>query len=217
MAKFKSGLKLDQMVESVTNQSLVQLTQAVQKVWTETAKKKLNTTYPDYAKAITTKISLGTSSSAEIFLKGDWANKLEVGFPSYDMKPLLKNSKSAKKSLEDTWYATIPFEFRTPNATGRTGAVMSNSIYRSARALPSWGKLTSKGTDKSLGIYEGLVKVPTTGNKHSYKNFRTVSENSPKEAFIHPGFEGVHIQEELSAQIPDTFQKLVSENIKYFK
>lgn len=221
MATYKSNIKLNSLIENVNNQSLLQLTKAVEKAWDTSAKAKLNTTYKDYSKAITSKVSLGSRPKAEVYLKGSWANKLEKGFPSYDMKPQLKNSKNAKKSIiEDTWYATLPFEFKTTNATGKTGKTMPRAVYNAARALPSWGKLDSSSTGgKSWGIYEGLTKTPTndSNTRHKYTNFRTVSEKSPPEAFIHPGFEGVHIQEELIEQIPDTFQKLVSENLRYFK
>ena len=218
--RYKSNLKLDEMVQNLSNQSLMQLAQATKETWASSAKKALNTTAQDYINAIQMNVKLGSSPSVELYLKGTWANKLEHGFPSYDMKPYYASGSKTKISEEDgAWYAHIPFEHRTTSATGRTGKVMPSSVYNSARKLPSWGKLSSKGTAKSWGVHEGMQKVPTneTKTRHKYMTVRTVSENSPPEAFIHPGFEGVHLQEQISEQIPDTFAKLFSDNSKYFK
>lgn len=216
---FRSRLNLDEWVQSSVDGATMKVVQATKDAWNNEAKAKLNTTYPDYAKAITAKVSLGSTPRAEVYLKGAWANKLESGFAPYDMKSSMARSRKAKTSIEDTWYLTIPFNYSTSSATGKTGARLPRSVYNAARKLPSWGKLTSATKAGGWGQYEGLVKTPTNdkGTKHSYTNFRTVSENSPSSAFRHPGFEGVHIADSLREQIPDTFRDVLLENLKYRK
>lgn len=220
MSNFKSNLKLDSMVQDLSAQSLVQLAQATKSAWASSAKQALNTTAKDYIDAIQVKVRTGTSPSLELSLKGAWANKLESGFPPYDMKPFFASSSKTKISKEDgAWYLHIPFEHRTSGASGRTGKVMPSAIYNEVRKLPTWGRLTSKGNAKSWGVYEGMQKIPTNSSntKHTYMTVRTVSENSPPEAFLHPGFGGVHLLEGLTERIPDTFASIFADNTKYSK
>jgi len=206
------------MVQNLSTQSLMQLAQATKSAWASSAKEALNTTANDYINAIQVKLRTGSSPSLELSLKDKWANKLEAGFSPYDMKPFFATGANVKISKEDgAWYTHVPFEHKTSSATGRTGKVMPSAIYNEVRKLPTWGKLSSKGSAKSWGAYEGMQKIPTNASntKHSYMTVRTVSENSPPDAFLHPGFEGVHLLEELTEKIPDTFARIFADNNKY--
>lgn len=203
----RTRLDLSSHIGDVSNETVVKMTTAIKNAWAEEAKSRLRTTASSYIKGLRSSINMGGGSTrGEVYLEGDWANKLEHGFPSYDMKPVFQRSSKKKVSEQSgQWYMHVPFRHTTPAATGRQGSRMTNSIYRQARKLPQWGRISATGTK-----YDGMQKVPesSTSSRSAYMTWRTVSENSNPTSFVHPGFNGVHIAKDLEPQIEDTFSKL---------
>lgn len=202
---------LGKHMEDITKSSFVTTVQAVKQTWADEASKKLNTTARHYIDNIKVKMSLGVHYNAEIYLDSEWSNKLENGFPAYDMKSKFASSSSIKRNKDGDWYLVIPMRHTAPSATGREGKPMPNAVYNRARRLPQWGRATS-GVPSN---YKGITKVPesSSSTRSAYYTYRTVGENSPSSAFRHPGFDGVHIADGLSSQIEDTFSKVFEANM----
>lgn len=214
----RTRLDLTSHIQDAANSTVSQMASAVKNVWASEAKSRLKTTANAYISSIHSRMSFGGGGArAEVYLEGSWANKLEHGFKPYDMKPYFARSPKRKVSESGQWYMHVPFRHTTPAATGRNGSIMPNSVYRAARALPQWGKLQSGGSGSSWGKYEGMQKVPesSTSKRSAYMTWRTVSEDSPASAFMHPGFEGVHIARDLEPQIQDTFLKLFESQLDH--
>jgi hypothetical protein len=225
-SKASIGLDLSKDFDRIADMSVSSVAKAVRDAWIGEALNRLNTTANDYVSSIRTRFYRGASEFvAEIYLEGKWSNALESGFGSFDMKPGFARSSKKKISQENQWYLHIPFRHTTPAATGRTGRPMPSSIYRRASQLPQWGRMQSNrppatswtGYQHKGDIYDGLTKVPETpsGTRSAYFTWRTVSQNSDPKAFIHPGFEGVHIVDSLDPYIQDTFSLVFASNAQH--
>jgi hypothetical protein len=205
-------LDLSSHIKDVSTHTVAQMTTAIRNAWAVEAKSRLNSTANAYINGIKSNVQ---GEKAEVYLEGSWANKLEHGFKPYDMKPMLQRSSKKKLSEESgQWYMHVPFRHTTPAATGRTGSKMPNSVYREARKLPQWGRMSSAKGSPSWGKFEGMQRVPEspTSKRSAYMTWRTVSPKSAPSAFVHPGFKGVHIAKDLGSQIEDTFSKLFQSN-----
>lgn len=224
----KASIKLDltKDLDNIAGVSVSSIASAVRDAWVGEARARLHTTADDYISSIRTKFYRNASEFvAEIYLDGKWANALELGFGPFDMKPGFARSNKKKISQENQWYLHIPFRHTTPSATGKTGRPMPSPVYRRAPQLPQWGRMQSNrppatswtGYQHKNDIYDGLTKVPETssGIRSAYFTWRTVSQNSDPKAFIHPGFEGVHIVESLTPHIQDTFSLVFASNAQH--
>jgi hypothetical protein len=224
----RTSIKLDlsKDLENIAGVSVFSVASAIRDAWAEEAKSRLNTTAKDYISSIRTEFRKSASEFiAEIYLEGKWANALEQGFGPFDMKPGFARSSKRKISQENQWYLHIPFRHTAHTATGKSGRPMPSAIYRKASQLPQWGRLQLNrppatswtGYQHKSDIYDGLTKVPESrsSTRSAYFTWRTVSENSDPNAFIHPGFEGVHIADSLIPYVQDTFSQVFASNIQH--
>lgn len=112
-------------------------------------------------------------------LDGEWANKLEQGFPAYDMKPgLLGSNKKVsvgsragqdwvRKSAKGTKYAAVPFEHKPFSAQNFSSGDLAKDIKKLQAANQSgkMQKLTKVFKDPSGNPLSGKVaSVGATSN-----------------------------------------------------
>lgn len=171
----KSLENLAEGVEAELNQAVADLATAAYANIIATAQAKLNSTRADYIRNLSFD-RIGDNAFL-ISLDGDWATKLEEGFPGYDMKPgMLSSSKTVsvgsragepwvKRSKDGNRYAAVPFE-RKPftKEAGRAGDLASairemtvqnqkgrkqklTSIFKDASGNPLTGKVATARSD----------------------------------------------------------------------
>jgi len=199
--------------------------EGIKGAWIEQAHKQLGHKAPKYVEGIRSRVTKSSGEfSAEVYLQGDTAKKIELGSGPYDMKPGFAKSGKVKIGEENQWYLHVPFRHTTPAATGKMGRPMPGSVYRKVAQTPQWGRLQTSGKPSvspsgythQTDIYNGMTKVPEspTSSRNAYMTWRTVGENSSPSSWVHPGFEGANILENLSNEIEDTFFKVLYGNVK---
>jgi hypothetical protein len=137
----------------------------------------------------------------------DIVERIENGFPSFDMKPGLLNGPKSRPSKDGGRFNTVPFRHYTPKANSSISVKMRmpNEVYNAARKLaPSrpgengriqWGEslqwnsppaTSQTGYPHQTSIYQGMYRVGA--EKHTqYLTFRRVSTKSAPNSWIHPG------------------------------
>ncbi|MCG3175353.1 MAG: hypothetical protein MOGMAGMI_00282 [Candidatus Omnitrophica bacterium] len=170
-----------------------------------------------------------------ITLNGEWANKLESGFPSYDMKErMLSSDKIVQVGSRagQPWvqqgvngkFAHIPLQKRpsTPqkgdlaselhalkakNSQGRLQRL--TKIFKDELGRPISGKVaTISDQDSQL---RGLTKYQNVSDKGAvssiYMMYRTISEKSL--GWKHPGFEGHHFFDKIKNEIESELESIL--------
>jgi hypothetical protein len=217
-SKLTNSLDLSSFVQESGNEPAMSLSQAINTIrsmWVAGANENLHTTAKDYIDAMRINVHKGASGiTATLSLDSVWARKLEYGYPAYDMKSVYSRSSKRKKGEDGQWYLHVPFRHTSPASTGKTGAKMPSSIYKKASAMPQWGKMT---TSNKSDIYNGMTRVPEseTSSRSAYMTWRTVSENSDPVSWLHPGFRGVHLIENMAPIIQDTFSQVFEPNASH--
>lgn len=185
-----------------------------QKLWEDEAN-VLGATRRQYKQSIRRE-SRGNASEAVYMNPTAWLpNALEIGFPAFDMKIGMLNSRKAKTGKDGKRYLIIPFRFGAPTSLAENevfSGKLPSSIHEVAKSTGKPVKMNDipseyhipqsaelRNAIKSLdtesakkavegqamtSIYEGVQKRGGV-----YMNFRVVSDNSPSERFMHPGFE----------------------------
>jgi hypothetical protein len=167
---------------------LAQIGMLGQTYWEQLASQRLKTSRRDYMQALSYRV---TGNSVEIVLGGAGSGNpntsiiaIELGGPSYDMKPGFLNSPKAKTGKK-----------KIPKAI--------------ADSLP---KIKAKGLSKYM-IVPIMPQEQTVASAANVK-FRTVSTSSPAESWWHPGWKGVNLSkdvlEELNTRIiPEALRPLL--------
>lgn len=185
----------DHMLENISKEFINGLPKVLnqigmlgQQYWEQLASQKLKTSRRDYMQALSYKVE---GTSVQIVLGGSNTGKpntsiisIELGGPSYDMKPGFLNSPKAKTGKR-----------KIPKAI--------------ADSLP---KIKAKGLSKYM-IVPILSNEQTVASASNVK-FRTVSTNSAPETWWHPGWKGVNLShdviEELNNRIiPEAMKPLL--------
>jgi len=152
----------------------------------------------------------------QIFLVEDsFAEKFEEGFKGFDMKPGFLNSPKAKTTKDGlNKYFDVPFQIQ-PHAKSRASkritdmrsavqaAISDKTVEKritefnkDSKGLARFGNVTRYKTGDPRT--EGLVNIaPPGGGTSKYFIFRRVSRNSDPSKFLHPGYDGAKIFEEL--------------------
>jgi len=157
--------------------------------WTQLASQRLKTSRRDYIQALSYQV---TGNSVQIVLGGAGLGgntntamvSIELGGPSFDMKPGFLNSSKAKTGKR-----------KFPRGI--------------AASLP---ETTIKGLNKYM-IVPIMPGEQVVASASSFK-FRTVSSNSPPESWWHPGWKGVKLADEVIEElntniIPDALRPLL--------
>ena len=172
--------------------------------WVKLAQETLNSRRLDYIKAIKVQYPYNSDPlTAVIELSTKYANMIENGSPSFDMKIGFQNSD--KKTIKPLgWYLTIPIRHGTPNSF-EYGTPLPDNIYSLAKKLSDGEKLSlstngafnsTSGYIHKSNIYDGLTKIVhsyTKVNQSQYVTFRRVSNNSDSNSWIHPGFTPINL------------------------
>lgn len=173
--------------------------------WTFAAQERLNTTAEEYTSGLKTFIS-NDGFSGSIKLEGSFQEKLELGSGPFDLKVGFSQSNLVKSSNKTGgWYMDIPFRQGTPNSK-TTYSKLPYRVYNSAKKLPNLGRLSVNepsatswtGYEHTTSIYDDLKKINIKSGKRSmYMTWRRVSENSDLLSWMHPGFKGVNILQDI--------------------
>jgi hypothetical protein len=117
------------------------------------------------------------------------AERVEVGYPPYDMKPGLLASPKAHTGAHGQRYITVPFRHGTPTSLGQAGPSMPQGVYAKAKRLAPfmggpWGmeipgkalKLTGEAADwgRRSKLPTGTMTGPYTWKASPYQGMRRV-------------------------------------------
>lgn len=167
----------------------------------------------------------------EIYLvEGSPAQSYEDGYAAFDMKPGFLNGPKSKTSKKGTKYADIPLNQKpyakssaSPKVTDMSSAVKAvlsdNSVSKrieefnaGSKGLNKFGQVTKFDNVKDPKV-QGLINIKTPEGVSKFLLFRRVSSNSPSGKWIHPGFQGSHILDDLEKftkdGIEDIFKKIL--------
>jgi hypothetical protein len=161
-----------------------------------------------------------------IFLKpNDISNKIENGYPSYDMKPgLLKGEDKVTIPIESHPTAKTAAAPRVLDLRSQMLSIIKNEKKKlSSYSVdhPEKGKITvtrydstgvkfqtAKGQVKEL---QNLVKVHQhSNNSTKFLTFLTLSKNTDASKWIHPGFQGAHIFPDLDNYVRQQINQILS-------
>jgi hypothetical protein len=206
---------LKETVQSAFVDSMFQ----IKKQWENLAKTNLRSGKAAYVQGLSVQINKD-GLSGSVRLEGDFPTKLEKGSPPYDLKILFSQSAKVKFSKSGGWYIDIPMRQGTPNSTNFSSS-LSNSVYTQAKKLPAWGVLrTNQGSTESwtgyqysASTFDYLTKVSTSSGKNSYMTWRRVSDKSDPTSWIHPGFTGVHLLDQMEPSASSILESTVKKYI----
>lgn len=206
--------QLEQAFEEIASNAVKATLAYARDEWIRTAQNKLKSTREDYIGAISG-IYQESPYQGYIELQGKFPQMLETGFSSFDIKDgFLKSPK--KKTTDTGWYMTIAFRHRT---TGNLPNTMPKNVFNQAKRL-GHGEQLKEALIRSLGYgpqtshtgytwknskYDNLtriVKEYDSGKKHSqYLTYRRVSDKSDPASWIHPGYQGAKIVDEIRPKV----------------
>jgi hypothetical protein len=157
-------------LENELNQAVTNLAHATFAKITSDAQSGLHSTRQDYLRGLKFD-SLGKNSYL-ISLQGEWANRLEHGFPAYDMKDVLLNSTKivkvgsragqswVQKGAKNQRYAHVPFEHRPFSKEAKAGDL--NAVLKKMTGYGVSGvnqRITRIFKDPAGNPMEGKVAV----------------------------------------------------------
>jgi len=208
--------------------ALVDLGHATEREWKQIARRKLKTSMEDYIASL--EVYPRKSILTYDFLIPPkafvpWA--VEFGWPKYDMKPTYLNSAKAKTGKKGQKYLRVAFYYYARKPRGRPArrkiyhpeAVKGASILKSIRqartpqALASatqrykkWSaspKVRRREISREGYVHKaGKVERLTHKQGHKLSTIRTVSENSARNSWIHPGIRARLLHRQVMRKIP---------------
>lgn len=231
------GINLDAMVgstiASAIQTSIMNSLAVVKDEWQRRVQQKLNSTRPLYLMGLnfdSVVYPYGNDAFAgAVVLKGKFPNMLESGFPSFDEKIGFSKSNRKHISKNGGWYLTIPMRHSTPGSF-MYGNPMPKNIYGQVKKLGNREHITVSGGQKTSwtgyvhknNIYDGLTRIiksyhnVNTGkvtNQSQYLTFRRVSNNSDPLSWMHPGYPGVKMANELQQFALQTLERELKRNL----
>jgi hypothetical protein len=195
------------------------------------ARNKLHTSWLDYSHGLQdTRSVIRQPGSFAITLVGKVPNMMEKGTGPFDMKPGLLGSKNAKQGKNGGTYIDVPFRHGLPGSTtlppmSRGAATNMAAAVRQVRkvvgninstSIQTRGRTQGTGTRK-VGIYDQMTRIPKDTGKAigaQYRTFRRVSSNSSKQAWMHPGFQGIHAFEGAMKDVMRDMPKILADIMK---
>jgi len=165
-----------------------------------------------------------------VYLDND-VEYLEDGYSSYDMKEGLLSGPKAKRTSKGVRYNTVPF-FHQPESKiplnqaqmelrGNLRALIKyhklDRIMKSKSGKPLQGVVARLSGNDMAANLKGLVKIQQTYEKKTesyYMTFRRVSDNTPDNKWIHPGYNGAQVFPDLEQwtdrKIEETLKEILS-------
>lgn len=231
------GINLDAMmgtsISSAVQASIVTSLAVIKDEWQRRVQQRLNSTRPLYLLGLDFDSVIyplnNDPFAGAVMLKGTLANMLESGFPAFDEKIGFSKSSRKRISKDGGWYLTIPMRHSTPNSF-MYGKPMPKNIYTQVKKLNHKEHLNIQGGQKTSwtgyvhknNIYDGLTRIiksyhnPDTGKvtkQSQYLTFRRVSDKSDPLSWMHPGYTGVKIAEELKPFALQTLERELQRNL----
>lgn len=190
--------------------------------WVESAKSSLKSGKASYISGLS--IQKASDYAGSVVLQGDFPTRLEKGSPPYDLKVLFSRSSKLKFAKSGGWYLDVPMRQGTPNAVNFSSN-MPYSVYTPAKKLPTWGVMRTdvgkteswNGYQYTTSSFDYLTKVPIKQGSRSlntYMVWRRVSENSDPSSWMHPGFKGAHLTDQIVPYANSIFETNVRNYIQ---
>lgn len=163
-----------------------------------------------------------------ITLFGKTANDIENGYPGFSIRDnLLKNA--TKTSKDGSKYVDVPLTYEpfakssaSPKTTDLRSAALAlikqngiDKIIRDQAGAPIQGvvaRIATTGSQFPESYLSGLTKIQKTYNgatQSTYLTFRRVSEKTPANKWLHPGFKGVKIFDEIEQYIETEIDRII--------
>lgn len=201
--------------------------------WTRRIQSTLNSSRPLYLMGLDFNSVVypfdNDAFAGAVILRGKFPNMLEHGFSSFDMKIGFSKSTRKHTSKDGGWYLTIPMRHSTPGSF-MYGQPMSKKIYAQAKKLNNGESLSVQGGQKTSwtgyvhknNIDDGLRRIvksyhnPNTGKvtkQSQYLTFRRVSDKSDPLSWMHPGYIGVKMVEQLEPYATQIFKTEIEKNL----
>lgn len=199
--------------------------------WQSEAQQKLHSTLPLYLMGLDFNSVVypygGDAFSGAVELHGKFPNMLEKGFPAFDMKQGFGKSQRATHTKSGGWYLTIPIRHSTPGAF-MYGKPMPPNIYAQAKKLsngkslsvPGGAAKSWTGYQHKANIHDGLTRIVKSygrAKQSQYMTFRRVSNNSDPQSWMHPGYIGAKIADDLQPFAATTFTKSLEKALAALK
>lgn len=212
----------DELEEQVSNLAKMAYTRAV-----ELVKSKAKSTQQDYINALDLESHRDKDGITYVLSLNPEMNMYEDGFDSYNMKEGLLNGPNAKIAANGNRYNTVPFEHQ-PYSKAAASASTIKLRQSAKKAIEHYGldKIIKSSKNKALmgkvGVIQdkryhsniqGLTKYQTQVGKavqSTYKTFRRVSDASDADSWIHPGFSGFHIFEDIDNFVEEELQNIIN-------
>lgn len=220
---------MDSLVQTAVSSAVQTSLAVIKDKWQRKAQQKLSSTRMQYLMGLDFKDSVqfpynGNSNEGAVILKGKLPNMIEDGYAPFDMKDGFALSSKKKPTKSGGWELTIPIRHGTPK-TFEWGKPMEKEIYAQAKKLKHLGSLSIKdgqvtswaGYQHKNNVYDGLTRVIKDygGTKQSqYVTFRKVTDKSEPNSWMHPGYKGVHIADELKPYAKRTFEHALKINLE---
>ena len=172
----------------------------------------------------------------KISLVGRMPNNYEFGMPSFDMKtarPGWLGGGKVKTNKDGKRYISIPFRHSTSASprfqyTGKAARANLKSELKTVVKSYGLDRMIKSATGQ---VAEGPVaRVPKSSTAHSYlkgltriqkpsssdptrgssmlMTFRTMSESSPEDSWIHPGLDGANLLPEVERWVDKEIQRI---------
>ncbi len=183
-------------LENYITESMDAIAEAARDEWIRLAQESsLTITKEAYIDGIG-EIQAPSATERTIELEGWLANSLESGVGSFDMKPGLLKGRD---------HVVIPLKYGAPGSIDKTP--LSTQTFNRVKTLKRGERFSTKlGRSK----YEGLQKARKSDGKNSFVKFRTVSQNSPSDSWIHPGLTPLLLAEKVQAFIEQNIPNIIS-------
>lgn len=178
----------NQEVELLTETCVNAVTAVIYANWQALAKRRLNSTLPEYLQNII-KVDKGRFAK-QLELTGILPNMIEQGASAFDMKENFKKSQRVQYTVPvysargkqirkgGDWYLTIPFRHGTPGIVGQAGFAneMPQEVYNVMRKRQSGRPLTASEIPTPHDIPKTRAAIEETPNNPRYDEY--VNKNS---------------------------------------
>lgn len=242
--KIRSQLaaRLSAQVRSAAAVAIQKTAVAAVDILSKIADAKLGHSADDFKNALPDAIS-AEKTSLKIELTG-FAKDLNDGFAARDMKPDLLASPGAKTSATGGRYIDIPFKHTLKTLPGSIRTSVERQVSKELSSAKSEGRPTqsplrvvgslpgqvnsqqrfnSKGTTRQVdvkqktSIYSDMFRVAKNKASGSYQTIRRISDNSDKQSWWHPGFEGIRALEQAKSELHKRLETFFREELKKSK
>lgn len=188
------------------------------------ANENLETTRQDYIKSL----EFQQTGHLYIITIREPGYYYEEGFASFDQKPGLLHGPKSKVSKDGFRYNLVPFGHRKKDTTGMTPGPKKSYYEEINKVISSMhkivphemrdrsgrvvGSIVAQASKDVTGYGAGMIKVSKQYDKaksSTYLTFRAVSEKSPSNTWIHPGYHGLKAFDVVEKMVDDRIDQII--------